>query len=192
MGRAPVKRLVDVGAAGFGLLVLWPVILILALLVYAEDGPPAFFRQVRVGRDEDLFTLWKLRTMSLGTREVPTHEASQSSVTAVGRFLRRSKLDELPQLWNVVKGDMSLVGPRPCLPSQTEVLEARRRQGVLSQLPGITGLAQVSGYDFSTPKETAACDARYAAEGGLMKDLSLIMQTVLRRSKDNADAHMRQ
>jgi O-antigen biosynthesis protein WbqP len=193
MRRRPyaAKRLADVVGAAAGLLVLWPVAIVLAVLVAASDGRPVLFRQIRVGRDERPFTLWKFRTMRRGTAHVPTHEASAASVTGVGRFLRRTKLDELPQLWNVLKGEMSFVGPRPCLPSQSEVIEARRRHGALSLPVGITGLAQIRGYDFSMPEQTAACDGEYGRRASLGYDLWLIGQTLLGRAKDNADAGMR-
>jgi O-antigen biosynthesis protein WbqP len=189
--RYAAKRAFDIAVALAGLLVLWPVIALAGLLVALEDGRPVLYRQVRLGRDEKPFTLWKLRSMRKDTGRVPTHLASARSVTAVGRWLRRSKLDELPQLWNVLKGEMSLVGPRPCLPDQHELIEARRRHGALGLPVGITGLAQVSGYDFSTPEETAACDGEYARRAGLGYDLRLILKTLLGGSKDNADARMR-
>jgi lipopolysaccharide/colanic/teichoic acid biosynthesis glycosyltransferase len=103
--------------------------------------------------------LLKFRTMRPGTAHVATHLASADAVTPYGRFLRRSKLDELPQMWNVLTGDMSLVGPRPCLPSQGELIAARERLGVLEARPGITGLAQVRGIDMSTPQLLAQTDA---------------------------------
>lgn len=109
------------------------------------------FRITKRGRNGKLFACHKLRTMYQGTPVLPTHEAPASSVTGVGKALRMTKIDELPQLWNVLKGEMSLVGARPCLPTQTELLERRRQLGVLSALPGITGLAQTRGIDMSDP-----------------------------------------
>jgi len=126
---------------------------------FIVGGAPLFF-QTRVGRNQKPFTLVKLRTMRSGTAEVATHLADEAAVTRWGRFLRRSKLDELPQLWNVLKGDMSLVGPRPCLFSQTELIEERAKRGVFAARPGITGLAQISGIDMSTPRLLAETDAR--------------------------------
>lgn len=184
------KRFIDVLASLAGLMLLWPVFIVAAVLILLDDGAPIFFKQTRVGCDEGRFTLWKLRSMRRNTKEVATHLNSAQSITPLGRHLRRTKLDELPQLWNVLKGEMSLVGPRPCLPSQVEVIEARRERGALSCTPGITGLAQVSGYDFSTPEETAACDGEYASGISLKLDLTLIAKTALGRAKDNADAQM--
>ncbi len=111
-----------------------------------------------------LFTCYKLRTMYSYTPSVGTHEVQLSSVTPIGRRLRRWKLDELPHLWNVLRGDMSLVGPRPCLPIQSELIEKRRQMGVLDFRPGITGLAQVAGVDMSDPERLANIDSRIRAE----------------------------
>lgn len=189
--RIATKRVFDVAAALAGLVVLWPAFVIAGALILLEDGRPVLFRQTRVGRDERLFVLWKFRSMRKDTGSVPTHLASARSVTAVGRWLRRTKLDELPQLWNVLRGEMSLVGPRPCLPTQSDVIEARRRRGALSLQVGITGLAQVCGYDFSMPEQAAACDAEYGRKANLAYDLRLIAKTVLGHAKDDADSRMR-
>jgi O-antigen biosynthesis protein WbqP len=116
--------------------------------------------------------------MFSGTAHVPTHQVSGSSITRFGAYLRRLKLDELPQLFNVVKGDMSLVGPRPCLTSQQQLIEERRLLGVLDALPGITGLAQVRGVDMSDPVLLAQLDAQYVAKRNLFGDLKLIWATL--------------
>jgi O-antigen biosynthesis protein WbqP len=136
-----------------------PLLALLWFLGWIENRSP-IFRQVRLGRHKQPFTLVKFRTMRLDTDNVPTHMVSASSVTPLGHFLRRTKLDELPQLWNVLLGDMSLVGPRPGLPSQTALTEARARAGVFEARPGITGLAQLQGIDMSTPETLAEVDAR--------------------------------
>jgi O-antigen biosynthesis protein WbqP len=141
---------------------------------------PALFRQVRVGRDEKPFVCLKLRTMYAGTPSVPTHDAPAAAATRLGLVLRRWKLDELPQLWNVLVGEMSLVGPRPCLPSQHELIAERRRRGVFSIRPGVTGLAQVSGVDMSDPVGCAALDARYMAGMGLLPDMMILFRTFVR------------
>ena len=120
------KRAIDVVLASLGLFVGAPFLVVCMIAVYAESGGPVIFTQRRVGRDEKEFGCHKLRTMQNGTGDQPSHEVSAAAVTRVGRFLRSSKLDELPQLWNVIRGEMSIVGPRPCLPSQRELIEARR------------------------------------------------------------------
>jgi len=165
------KRFFDLTAAALGLIVVWPALALLAVAIRLTSSGPALFRQVRLGRAEKPFVCLKLRTMHVGTPSVPTHEAPAGSMTGMGAFLRRSKLDELPQLWNVLKGDMSLVGPRPCLPGQQELIAERRRRGVFSLRPGVTGLAQVSGVDMSDPARCAEFDARYMRDIGPGCDL---------------------
>ena len=152
-------RFFDIFFSFLGLIILSPL-LVLAFLFLSlfQQGSPLFYQQ-RVGRHERLFTLLKLRTMSPDTKSVGTHEVNPNQVTALGRLLRKAKIDELPQLWNVLKGEMSLVGPRPCLPNQIELIEARRKLAILTILPGITGLAQIRGIDMSTPDLLAKTDA---------------------------------
>jgi lipopolysaccharide/colanic/teichoic acid biosynthesis glycosyltransferase len=171
-------RLLDIFLAVLGLLLSSPLLLILTAIGWFDTGSP-LFRQTRIGRNQQLFTLVKFRTMRLGTANVATHLASASAVTPFGRFLRRSKLDELPQLWNVLKGDMSLVGPRPCLPNQNELIAARAAAGVFAVRPGITGLAQVRGIDMSVPELLAQIDAEMILSMSLHLYFKYIIQTVL-------------
>lgn len=152
-------RLFDVLLSSIGLLLGWPVLLLIGLLGLLDTGSPLFF-QTRVGRHQQPFRLVKFRTMKPHTASVATHLADPRSVTRLGHFLRRSKLDELPQLWNVLIGHMSLVGPRPCLFNQTELIAARASLQVFDHRPGVTGLAQVQGIDMSTPELLAQTDAR--------------------------------
>jgi len=173
-------RIFDIVLSATGLLVTSPLLLVLTLLGYLETGSP-LFRQVRVGRHRKPFTLVKFRTMKLETPHVATHLASASSVTSFGRFLRWSKLDELPQLWNVLKGDMSLVGPRPCLFNQKELIEEREKLGVFAARPGITGLAQIKGVDMSTPDLLAELDSSMLASLGPGTYLSFIFKTLTGR-----------
>lgn len=173
-----VLRLFDVMFALLGLTLGAPLLLCLLLLGYWDTGSP-LFRQQRVGRDQELFTLVKYRTMRPGTASVATHLASADAITPFGHFLRRTKLDELPQLWNVLKGEMSLVGPRPCLPNQSELIEARERLGVFTVRPGVTGLAQVQGIDMSTPDLLAETDARMIAGLSVADYFRYILLTVL-------------
>jgi len=161
-----VFRVFDIVFSVFGLVVGSPVLLILAVIGWFDTRSP-IFRQERVGRHQKPFTLVKFRTMRPDTACVATHLASASSVTPFGHFLRRTKLDELPQLWNVLKGEMSLVGPRPCLPNQEELIAERERRAVSSMRPGITGLAQVNGIDMSDPVKLAEVDEQ------MMKTLTL-------------------
>jgi lipopolysaccharide/colanic/teichoic acid biosynthesis glycosyltransferase len=167
-------RVFDIFLSAAGLLLASPVLLILSAIGYLDTGSP-IFRQIRVGQRKKPFTLLKFRTMKPGTSHVATHLADANAVTPYGRFLRRTKLDELPQLWNVLKGDMSLVGPRPCLFNQNALIEARELLGVLEARPGITGLAQVNGIDMSTPRLLAETDARMQASLDAGQYLKYIM-----------------
>jgi O-antigen biosynthesis protein WbqP len=173
-----MKRLLDALVCGLFLLFSWPILLLVILVVRIESPGPAIFKQVRVGKSQRLFTCYKFRTMHSGTADLPTHEVSASSVTTLGERLRRFKIDELPQLYNVLVGDMSLVGPRPCLPTQRELVEARQRLGVFEVRPGITGLAQIQGVDMSNANRLAEIDARYVRTRSLSGDLKLIWATL--------------
>lgn len=178
-GLNVLKRLTEASIAAIGLIALSPLVGAAALAIRLTSPGPAVFAQVRVGRDERPFRCLKLRTMWKDTRAVPTHEAAASAVTPVGRVLRRTKLDELPQLWNVVRGEMSFVGPRPCLPSQVELVSARRARGVYALRPGITGLAQARGVDMSDPARLAAIDAEYLQRRSLALDLRILLATLV-------------
>ena len=148
------------------------------MLVGLVDTGSPVFRQVRVGRNKKPFTLVKFRTMKVYTASVATHLASSSSITTFGHFLRRTKLDELLQLWNILKGEMSLVGPRPGLFNQEELTEAREKLGVFSVRPGITGLSQVNEIDMSTPKLLAESDAKMIADMSVSNYFRYIFLTV--------------
>lgn len=173
-----MTRLFDLIFSIFGLLFGFPLFLILLIMGWFDTGSP-LFRQVRVGKNQKPFTLVKFRTMKPGTASVATHLADVSAITPFGHFLRRTKLDELPQLWNVIKGDMSLVGPRPCLPTQQELIQARVQRGVFTIRPGITGLAQIQNIDMSTPEQLAITDAKMIKILTLPTYFSYIIQTVL-------------
>lgn len=152
-----MSRFLDVVFALIGLISGSPILILIYCIGLFDTGSP-LFRQERVGRNKKSFTLVKFRTMKVDTASVASHLASSSSITSLGRFLRKTKLDELPQLWNVLKGDMSLVGPRPNLFNQEELIAARDKLGVYDVLPGITGLAQVNQIDMSTPELLAETD----------------------------------
>lgn len=173
-----VLRLMDFFLALVGLVLFLPLLLVIFLLGLFDTGSP-LFRQERVGRGQKPFTLVKFRTMSVDTAHVASHLANRSSITPVGQFLRRTKLDELPQLWNVLKGDMSLVGPRPCLFTQYELIYEREIRGVFNFRPGVTGLAQINDIDMSTPKLLAETDARMIRNYSLNTYLQLIYMTLI-------------
>lgn len=169
--------MIDIAISAPAFVVALPVIIVAAVLVAATSRGAPIFSQTRVGLGQRAFRCHKLRSMVAGTASVPTHEAAVASITPVGRWLRASKIDELPQLWNVLKGEMSLVGPRPCLPSQTELIECRERLGVFAIRPGITGYAQVRGVDMSDPPRLAELDAAYMRNASLGRDLSILWRT---------------
>ncbi|MFP6790486.1 MAG: sugar transferase [Thalassolituus sp.] len=161
----------------FGLIFGFPILLVIYLLGLFDTGSPLFLQQ-RVGRNKKPFTLVKFRTMSIDTASVASHLASSASITKLGGFLRRTKLDELPQLWNVLKGEMSLVGPRPNLFNQEELIMERDSLSVYAVRPGITGLAQVSDIDMSTPTLLAQTDAKMIEEMSVANYFKYIFQTV--------------
>jgi O-antigen biosynthesis protein WbqP len=152
-----MQRLFDFLLSVFGLVVSMPLLIALLILGFIDTRSPLFF-QTRVGRHLKPFRLVKFRTMKPDTASIATHLADPAAVTRLGAFLRRSKLDELPQLWNVLTGDMSFVGPRPCLFNQVELIAERSKRGVFDARPGITGLAQVQHIDMSTPRLLAETD----------------------------------
>lgn len=153
--------------------------LVAAIPIALECRASPFFRQERLGRHERPFLLLKLRTMHVSTRQGGSHEVGQSSILKTGRWIRRLKIDELPQLWNVLRGEMSLVGPRPGLPMQQELLEARRAFGIFEMKPGITGVSQIRGIDMSRPWELAKHDALYLVPWRFSYDLSLLLTTAI-------------
>lgn len=171
-------RTLDFVFSLLGLVFGFPVLLVLCVIGLFDTGSPVF-RQERVGRHKKPFTLVKFRTMKKDTASVASHLATASAITPFGRFLRRTKLDELPQLWNVLKGEMSLVGPRPCLFNQDELIAERESRGVLQVRPGITGLAQINDIDMSTPRLLAETDAKMLESLGLTTYFRYIIQTVL-------------
>lgn len=155
-------RFFDFFFSFIGLIILSPFVIILAIIGYFDTGAPIFI-QKRVGKQMREFVLIKFRTMHVQTSSVATHLVNPNAITRFGRFLRKTKLDELPQLWNVLKGDMSLVGPRPNLFNQEELIQERSIRGVYDVRPGITGLAQINEIDMSTPKLLAETDAEMIA-----------------------------
>lgn len=173
-----MTRLFDIFFSFFGLLILIPILFILFIIGYFDTGSP-IFRQERVGKSKKPFWLMKFRSMNITAPSVATHLASATSITPFGSFLRKSKLDELPQLWNVLMGDMSLVGPRPNLFNQEELIKERDSRAVYSIRPGITGLAQINKIDMSTPQLLAETDAQMVQSYSIIKYFYYIIVTVL-------------
>jgi len=174
-----IKRLFDLLVS----LLISPIGLVLCVvfgllfLIVNRENP--LFVQRRMGRHGEYFQLYKLRTMSSATKDVPTHKINSSEISTLGRIMRAIKVDEIPQLYNVIRGEMSLVGPRPCLPSQHKLITERLKLGVYEVRPGITGYAQVKGLDMSLPEKLAFVDSEYIQQKTLLLDLKLLLQTVL-------------
>lgn len=173
------KRAFDILVSLAGLMVLWPVLLALAIAVRLESPGPALHWSRRVGRLNAIFPMPKFRTMRTGAPDVATHLLPNPGawITPLGRFLRRTSLDELPQLWSVLRGDMSLVGPRPALFNQDDLVALRTASGAHALRPGLTGWAQVNGRDDLPVPEKARLDADYLATRSLPLDLKIIVMT---------------
>lgn len=176
-----IRRMADLTFALATAILFWWGLALIWIMIRLQSPGPGIFAQERVGRDGRVFTCYKFRTMKLGTKQAATNQVSAAAVTRLGAFLRRTKLDELPQIWNIFRNEMSLIGPRPCLPAQVELVEARRRRGVLKLIPGISGLAQAHGIDMSEPERLAGWDAKYAALQSLSMDLRIVLATAIGR-----------
>ena len=177
-----IKRILDISVSLVALIVLLIPFLIISLLIKFDSKGPVFFKQVRMGKDDVPFDILKFRSMyETAPHQISTSQLSNPSqhVTTIGKFLRKTSLDELPQLINVIKGDMSIVGPRPLILSEKNVLNLRTRNGASKVLPGITGLAQVNGRDELPDDEKAQFDSYYAANVSLSLDFKIIMKTFI-------------
>jgi O-antigen biosynthesis protein WbqP len=179
MYRAGGKRCLDIVASLVAIILLSPVLLVLALGARLSSPGPAIFRQGRVGRNGRIFTLFKFRSMPLQTGDVSSDQLGAVQIPPFGKFIRRTNLDELPQLLNILSGDMSLVGPRPPLASQVGLIELRRANGSLECAPGLTGLAQVNSYTGMSEAEKAAFDGQYGRRITFLKDAAIILRTFL-------------
>ena len=176
-----VKRFTDIVISLIGLLIFWWVLLIIAIVVMADDKGNPIFKQRRIGKDKEEFYIYKFRTMKKNTPDnIPSHllENPELYITKVGKFLRYYSLDELPQLFNILKGDMSLVGPRPALYNQYDLIKERDRYGANAIKPGLTGYAQVNGRDEVAIKVKARLDGEYVRRMGFLTDICILLKTV--------------
>ena len=173
-------RIIDFFFSFFGLVLLSPILIILFIIGWFENGLP-LFTQIRVGCHQRSFLLIKFRTMPVNTLSVATHLVKNTIITPYGKFLRRTKLDEIPQLYNVLIGDMSLVGPRPCLSNQKKLIIERKKRGIFKVKPGITGLSQVSGVTMKTPKLLAKTDLKMIKQLNLHNYFYYIFKTIIRK-----------
>ncbi|MFA0438157.1 lipid carrier--UDP-N-acetylgalactosaminyltransferase [Vibrio breoganii] len=170
-------RTIDLLSAFLGLLLLWPIMIIVVFIGFIDSGSPIFV-QTRVGRNKVPFKLIKFRTMPLDTESVASHLVNGKSINKFGSLLRKTKIDELPQLINVIKGDMSLVGPRPNLFNQSDVIKERSVHGVYAVLPGITGLSQIQNIDMSSPVILAKTDKEMIDSMSLKNYFKYIFKTL--------------
>ncbi len=177
----PIKRILDIILSFVGMLVLLPVFLVLAVAIKADSRGPVLFRQKRVGIHKNFFHILKFRTMRIDTpKDTPTHllKNPESYITKVGRFLRKTSLDELPQIFNILKGDMAIVGPRPALWNQDDLIAERDKYGANDIRPGLTGWAQINGRDELSIAVKAKLDGEYVRKMGLGMDIRCILGTV--------------
>jgi len=172
------KRVFDLILALLSTLILIPLLVLVSVLIWVSDPGPLLFVQQRVGRHGKTFTFYKFRSMPTETSDMPSDQLGKIRLTWIGRLIRRTNIDELPQLLNIVLGDMSLVGPRPAIPQQDELLELRKKNTALSIRPGLTGLAQVNSYDGMSVEEKARFDGEYARAVTLWHDFSIILRTI--------------
>lgn len=177
------KRLVDIALAAAALLALLPLLALVAIIIKVEDGGSVIFRQRRIGRGMQPFMLLKFRSMRENVGDVPSERARTLPITRIGKLIRRTNIDELPQLVNILRGDMSVVGPRPALPSQTELIALREANGAFTVRPGLTGLAQVNAYDNMPACHKAEFDGTYAARITLWGDMGIILRTFVYLTK---------
>lgn len=176
-----IKRVIDIVASLAGFILISPLFLILMLVIKLDSKGPIFFTQKRIGKNKSYFNIYKFRTMRIDTPEdCPTHllENPEKYITKVGKFLRKTSLDELPQIYNIIKGDMSIIGPRPALWNQEDLINEREKYGANDILPGLTGWAQINGRDELEIPEKARLDGEYVNNISLFFDLKCIMGTI--------------
>lgn len=178
-----IKRLIDIFASLLVVISLSPVLIVFALIIKLQDGGSPFFKHQRVGKDGELFWFYKFRSMPVKTPIVESHETKKLQITPFGKFIRKTNLDELPQLFNIIRGDMSLIGPRPPIPSQTDLIELRKKNNSITLKPGLTGWAQVNSYDNMPDKVKADFDGEYVSQISFFKDVEIVLKTLLYLTK---------
>lgn len=176
-----MKRFFDFTVSLLMILLLLPVLILVSIIIAVDAGRPVIYKQYRVGKDNKLFYIYKFRTMKNNTRLAATKDLTEadSVITKSGRILRKTSLDELPQLFNVLKGDMSFVGPRPLIPEEKEIRQIRKEYGIYAVRPGITGWAQVNGRDMLSDEEKALFDKEYIDKQSISFDIKIMIKTVM-------------
>ena len=177
-----LKRVIDVICSLLGIIALSPVLIIVSVLIKLESNGPIIFKQLRAGKDSKPFYIYKFRSMKVNTPNIATNDFSNASdyITKTGRFIRKTSLDEIPQLFNILKGDMSIVGPRPVILEEVELIELRQMYNVDKILPGITGWAQINGRDNIGNEEKVKYDYEYLTKKSIIMDLYIIVMTALK------------
>ena len=173
------KRVFDIFIVFSAVAILSPLMLLTAVMIKVFDPGPIIFKQNRIGRNGDSFSFYKFRSMPVNTGDIASDKVGQVQLTWVGKVIRRTNIDELPQLLNILKGDMSIVGPRPPIGNQSELIQIRTENGALELRPGLTGLAQVNSFDGMTVPEKATFDGQYARNISFFEDVKIILNTVL-------------
>lgn len=186
-----VKRLIDLVLCIFGVLILSPALMLIALAIKIDSKGPVLFQQKRVGKDKSYFQILKFRTMKTDApTDSPTHllKNPEDHITKVGRILRKTSLDELPQLFNIIKGEMAIVGPRPALWNQFDLIDERDKYGVNDVTPGITGFAQINGRDELTIEDKAIMDGEYVDRMSIWIDIQCLFKTFIKVIKSDGVA----
>lgn len=173
-----LKRSIDIIGAVLLLVALSPFLIIIALLIKIHDGGPIIFKQKRIGQYGEEFLFLKFRSMPVNTPNVASTETQKLKITPIGKIIRRTNLDEIPQMINVLKGDMSVIGPRPCLPNQESLINLRKANSAIKLKPGLTGWAQVNAYDFMPESEKAQFDGEYYQKLSLWMDVKIVFRTL--------------
>ena len=172
-----IKRFFDILFAFLGLIFLSPLLLSVSVVILLFDGRPILFKQYRIGSKNKRFIFYKFRSMPKNTKILPSDKVKNVKISKVGKFIRRLSIDELPQLFNILKGDMSFVGPRPCIESQVELIKARNLNGSFQLKPGLTGFAQIKAYDFMEVREKARYDEIYSKKLNFFFDFYILLST---------------
>lgn len=174
-----VKRLLDILLASILLFLLSPLFLLIAIIIKVQDGGPAIFKQIRIGEYGNEFKFFKFRSMPISTPNVESRDTSKLVITPFGKFIRRTNIDELPQFYNVLIGDMSFIGPRPPIPTQIELIELRKLNGSIKLKPGLTGWAQVNSFDGMSVTQKSEFDGDYAKRISFFLDVLIIFKTAI-------------
>lgn len=173
------KRFFDIVLALVLMFCLIPIYLVISLIIYLQDKGHPIFKQERIGKHGERFNFYKFRSMPINSPNVGSHEKDKLKITPFGKLIRRTNLDELPQFYNVLRGDMSFIGPRPCIPSQGNLITLRTNNGSFNCKPGLTGWAQVNSYDGMSEEQKAIFDGEYANNLTIKMELKILLKTVV-------------